>query len=65
MMRSLTQKLLIAFLVVSLAGTLVTAIYASRQTADEFNRYASEQRLTSLATGLTYFYQLNGAWTGV
>ena len=65
MMRSLTQKLLIAFLVVSLAGTLVTAIYASRQTADEFSRYASEQRLTSLATGLAYFYQLNGEWAGV
>jgi len=64
-MRSLTQKLLIAFLVVSLMGSLVAAFYASRQTADEFNRYASEQRLTSLATGLAYFYQLNREWTGV
>jgi two-component system sensor histidine kinase BaeS len=64
-MRSLTQKLLIAFLAVSLAGTLVTAIFASRQTADEFSRYASEQRLASLITGLTYFYQLNGEWVGV
>jgi two-component system sensor histidine kinase BaeS len=64
-MRSLTQKLLIAFLAVSLAGTLVTALYASRQTADEFSRYASEQRLTSLITGLAYFYQLNGGWADV
>jgi two-component system sensor histidine kinase BaeS len=64
-MRSLTLKLLLAFLVVSLAGTLVTAIYASWQTADEFSRYTSEQRLTSLTTGLAYFYELNGEWTDV
>ena len=64
-MRSLTPKLILAFLVVSLTGALLVAFFAGQTTAREFGNFMFAQNQEYLVGGLSRYYELNGEWTGI
>ncbi len=63
--RSLTFKLVIAFLLVSLVGTAVTAGYVAYITTDRFSRYVAEQSRLRTAERWADYYRITGSWEGV
>jgi two-component system, OmpR family, sensor histidine kinase BaeS len=63
--RSLTVKLIIAFLVVSLAGTVLLALWAGRTTSNAFTSFVDEQEQAELVSRLAGYYRLNNNWDGV
>ncbi len=63
-MRSLSFKLIISFLVVSLVGTLLVAVLAGQATADEFGQFVFDRDLESLASQAGEYYQIHGHWGG-
>lgn len=64
-MRSLSLKLILAFLVVGLTGVGLVAVVTSRTTANEFDRFVFDQNREILVTQLTEYYSAHGTWTGV
>ncbi|HEX9018747.1 MAG TPA: ATP-binding protein, partial [Anaerolineaceae bacterium] len=64
-MRSLSLKLTLAFLAVSLAGVALVAALVWSITATEFSRFLSDQALVNYSTTLKQYYTTHGSWTGV
>lgn len=64
-MRSLTAKLLLAFVVVGLTGTAVFATLAGVATVGEFGRFMFNQRSESLVDNLAAYYGDTGGWDGL
>jgi two-component system, OmpR family, sensor histidine kinase BaeS len=63
-MRSLSAKLILAFLTVSLAGVLLVAVLAGRVTAGEFGHFMLRQNQEFLLETLSLYYQEQGSWAG-
>jgi two-component system sensor histidine kinase BaeS len=61
-MRSLTVKLVLAFLIVSLAGAALAAAFARWATYREFDRLVLDQAQANFATDLAAYYQEKGSW---
>jgi two-component system sensor histidine kinase BaeS len=61
-MRSITQKLILAFLVVSLASLSLIAFLARRNTQQEFSNFVFDRNSSDLVTGLAGYYQSQGTW---
>lgn len=64
-MRSLMLKLTIAFLLVSLTGTALVAVFVGQTTTAEFDRYVLEQMRSDFVAQASQYYQTNGSWEGV
>ncbi len=64
-MRSLTLKLILAFLIVSLTGAVLTSFIIQQRTRSEFTRYLSDQLQSNMISALTQYYRENGDWDGV
>jgi len=64
-MRSLTLKLIVAFLAVSLAATGLLALLAGRTTASAFDTYIVEEAQVNLVVELARYYEQTGSWAGV
>jgi two-component system, OmpR family, sensor histidine kinase BaeS len=64
-MRSLTLKLTVAFLAVSLTGTLVLALWTGHTTSNAFSSFVREQRQSELIASLASYYRQQGGWDGV
>ena len=64
-MRSLVVKLSLAFLLVSLAGIALVAVFAGRISANEFNSFADAQADSVLVEQLTNYYEANGNWNNL
>jgi signal transduction histidine kinase len=64
-MRSLTPKLILAFLVVSLIGTALIAIFVGQRTALEFGDFIFDQNRSDFINQFAEYYQQNGSWEGV
>ena len=64
-MRSLTAKLILAFLLVSLVGTVLLALIAGRTTASEFRSFVFDQEQEALVDLLAAYYERTGTWSGV
>ncbi|MEX2161827.1 MAG: ATP-binding protein [Anaerolineales bacterium] len=64
-MRSLSLKLLLAFIAVSLVGTVLLGIVASQSIDMQFGSYVNNQREENLAAALEAYYRANGSWDGV
>lgn len=64
-MRSLTTKLILAFLIVSLTGAAISAVYLQRRTRSEFTRFLSDQYQSNMVNALLNYYRENGSWSGV
>jgi two-component system sensor histidine kinase BaeS len=65
MTRSLVFKLAVAFLVVSVTGAMLTALFARWATFQEFDRLVLEQAQNNFLASATAYYQTNGSWLGV
>lgn len=64
-MRSLAPKLILAFLIVSLAGTVLLAVSAGQVTATEFGHFMFMQNQEATAAELSAYYEAQGSWAGV
>lgn len=65
MFRSLSLKLIIAFLLVALTGTLFAAFFVNQRTAREFDRFVANRYEADLILDLARRYQEYGSWEGV
>jgi signal transduction histidine kinase len=64
-LRSLTTKLILAFLLVSLTGAILASTFARWATSREFDRLVRDQTQASFVTQMAAYYQSNGSWTDV
>ncbi|HEY69053.1 MAG TPA: HAMP domain-containing protein, partial [Anaerolineae bacterium] len=64
-MRSLWLKLSLAFLVVSLTGALLVAVFARQLTITAFDRFILEQAQDDFIEQMEAFYEANGSWVGI
>jgi len=64
-MRSITVKLLLAFLAISMLSVLLIVLSARWLTDREFRSYLFTQNRNTLITELTNYYDKNGTWNGV
>jgi two-component system sensor histidine kinase BaeS len=65
MTRSLAFKLVLAFLLVSVAGAALTALCARWATYREFDRLVLEQAQENFLASAAAYYAANGSWQGV
>ncbi|MCC6904679.1 MAG: HAMP domain-containing histidine kinase [Anaerolineae bacterium] len=65
MMRSLSAKLTIAFLVVGLTGSIIAALLVQFQTRREIDRFVLDLYQTELVNQLIEYYEVNGSWRGL
>lgn len=65
MMRSLTLKLTLAFLVVALAGTIAVVLSIRIQTQREVNQFVLNLYQSESVEDLIAYYEANGSWEGV
>ena len=64
-MRSITVKLLLAFLFISMLSVLLIVLSARWVTDREFRTYLFNQNRNAIITTLTGYYSKNGTWAGV
>ena len=64
-MRSITVKLLLAFLAISMLSVLLIVLSARWVTENEFRSYLFTQNRNSIITALADYYGKNGTWAGV
>ncbi len=64
-MRSLTLKLILAFLVVGITGAALAATFARWLTLEEFDRLVLDQAQSDFVSNVSAYYQANGSWAGV
>lgn len=64
-MRSLNVKLILIFLAVSLAGTLLAAFLIRRQNERAFDRFLREQGQTQFVRDVETYYALTGTLVGI
>jgi signal transduction histidine kinase len=65
LMRSLTLKITMAFVLVSLVGIALVALLVGGITANEFNRFIIDRGLNNYVTVVTNYYQEHGTWSGL
>jgi two-component system sensor histidine kinase BaeS len=63
-MRSLTLKLTLAFLFVSIVGVALTAVVVRQQTQHQFGRFVLDRYQVDLLDDLATYYSQNGSWQG-
>jgi len=63
-MRSISTKLILAFLSIGIISVTVIFITAQVNTRQEFIRFLSDQDRTNIIDQLTDYYQMNGTWAG-
>ena len=64
-MRSITVKLLLAFLAISMLSVVLIVFSARWLTEREFRSYLFTQNRNNIITALANFYSKNGTWNGV
>jgi two-component system, OmpR family, sensor histidine kinase BaeS len=64
-MRSLSYKITLGFVFVSLTGTVLAALFIFRQTRLAFDRFLINRDRSTLVTALTHYYQSTGSWNDV
>jgi signal transduction histidine kinase len=64
-LRSITLKLVLAFLAVSLVSTLLFGLLARYTTVREFQDYASSNEESHVSAALEEYYRIEGSWLGI
>ena len=62
---SITAKIVLAFLLISLAGLALASVIANWLTVREFKQLSLEQARDRFAAEMTQYYQAHGSWEGV
>lgn len=63
--RSLTTKLIVAFLLVSIAGAVLAAGLARWMSMQEFSELVLAQTQTNFINEVSFYYQVEGSWQGI
>lgn len=63
--RSLTIKLVLAFLLTSVAGVVLASLFIRQFVSREFNNYVVEQQRTNFIATVSNYYEANGSWNGL
>ncbi len=64
-MRSISVKITLVLIIVSLVGSLFTAFYIQNRTQNAFDNFIKNQDEQVLVNALTAFFQENQSWDGV
>lgn len=64
-MRSISFKLIAAFLAVSLVGAAIAVVLAQMFTRSEFDRFVIDRSRNEFVDTLTLYYETNGSWDGI
>lgn len=64
-MRSLAIKLILAFLIVSLTGVMLVAIFVGQQMQPEFGKFVLNRYKIDLINTLTEYYKGSKSWEGI
>ena len=64
-MRSISSKLILAFLGVGLVAIAIIVLITRWNTSTEFKKFVDTQRRTDLATQLTNYYSKHGSWDNI
>jgi len=64
-MRSISSKLILAFLSIGIISVAIIFVTATLNTRAEFIRFLTDQTQTDIVTQLSDYYQQNGSWAGV
>ena len=64
-MRSLTLKLTLAFVLVSIIGVALTAVFVRQRTQRDFDQFVLQRYQADLIIELADYYQQNGSWEGI
>ena len=64
-MRSISTKLILAFLSIGIISVTIIFITARWNTRQEFIRFLTDQNRTDIVEALTDYYQTKGTWEGV
>ena len=63
-MRSLTYKLILSFLLISLVGVALVAAFTRWATVNEFERLMLDQAEDEFVARVTEYYESYGSWDG-
>ena len=63
-MRSISLKLTLAFLMISLAGTILAAIFVRWSTVRAFDTYVRSQERSIFVSNAQTYYEAVGSWVG-
>jgi hypothetical protein len=61
-LRSLSLKLILAFLLVGLTGAVIVSLFVGRYTQAAFGRFVFDQSRDPLVAALIEFYRSNRSW---
>lgn len=64
-MRSITTKLILAFVTVSVLSTVMVVIFTRWRSREEFRTYLIDQNRGGVALAFSNYYQQHGSWTGI
>ncbi|MFZ5809845.1 MAG: sensor histidine kinase [Chloroflexota bacterium] len=64
-MRSITTRLILAFLLVGISGSILITLIIWRSTRNAFDRFILRREQLILVNRLLLYYQQNGSWQGV
>ena len=64
-MRSITLKMVLAFLGIALISIVLIVVLARWNTGTEFSRFVVDRRGSDLVESLANYYQANGSWEAV
>jgi signal transduction histidine kinase len=64
-MRSISTKLILAFLSIGIVSVAIIALSALWNTRAEFIRFLTDQNQTGIVTELSDYHRTNGSWAGV
>jgi signal transduction histidine kinase len=64
-MRSLATKLALAFLLVSVSGVLVAAVFVGVATQSGFQNVVNDRAESDFVASVAAYYQQNGSWAGI
>ncbi len=64
-MRSITTRLILAFLLVGLSGSLLVTLVVWQSTRNQFDQFIARRQEETIINGLIRYYLRNGGWTGI
>jgi signal transduction histidine kinase len=65
MMRSITFKLILAFISISVISTVLVVLFTRWRSNEEFRSFMIDQNRPSLVTAFSDYYQQHGSWSGI
>ena len=64
-MRSITFKLVLAFITVSMISTLLVVLFTRWRSREEFRSFLIDQNRPSIVVAFSDYYQQHGSWQGI